>query len=61
MSKPATPRKCPFAQKAWVALETSGCEYEMKEISLYGSGGKPDWFWKLNPRGTVSLKLEYTS
>lgn len=50
-----TNKKCPFAQKAWVALETSGCEYEMKEISLYGSGGKPQWFWQLNPRGTVPV------
>lgn len=27
----------------------------MREVSLYGSGGKPDWFWKLNPQGTVPV------
>lgn len=27
----------------------------MEEISLYGSNGKPDWFWKLNPKGTVPV------
>lgn len=27
----------------------------MEEISLYGPGGKPDWFWKLNPKGTVPV------
>eukprot|EP00820_Chromera_velia_P015933 Cvel_25680.t1-p1 / transcript=Cvel_25680.t1 / gene=Cvel_25680 / organism=Chromera_velia_CCMP2878 / gene_product=hypothetical protein / transcript_product=hypothetical protein / location=Cvel_scaffold2943:21157-21569(+) / protein_length=110 / sequence_SO=supercontig / SO=protein_coding / is_pseudo=false len=36
-----TNRQCPFAQKTWIALEESGMPYEMKEISLYGSGGKP--------------------
>jgi len=50
-----TNKQCPFAQKAWIALEASGCPYEMREVSLYGSGGKPDWFWKLNPQGTVPI------
>lgn len=50
-----TNRRCPFAQKAWIALEVSGCPYEMREVSLYGAGGKPDWFWKLNPAGTVPV------
>lgn len=27
----------------------------MREVSLYGAGGKPDWFWKLNPQGTVPV------
>lgn len=27
----------------------------MVEVSLYGVGGKPDWFWKLNPQGTVPV------
>ena len=27
----------------------------MEEISLYGPGGKPAWFWKLNPRGEVPV------
>lgn len=50
-----TNQRCPFAQKAWIALEASGCPYEMREVSLYGPGGKPAWFWKLNPRGTVPI------
>lgn len=43
------------AQKAWIALEVSGASYEFKEIGLYGSNGKPDWFWELNPQGTVPV------
>ncbi|KAL7529224.1 hypothetical protein ACHAXR_002856 [Thalassiosira sp. AJA248-18] len=27
----------------------------MREVSLYGAGGKPDWFWNLNPQGTVPI------
>jgi glutathione S-transferase len=46
---------CPFAQKAWIALEASNAQYDMREVSLYGAGGKPDWFWELNPRGTVPV------
>lgn len=46
---------CPFAQKAWLALEVSKLPYEMEEISLYGRNGKPDWFLKLNPKGTVPV------
>ena len=34
-----TNKRCPFAQKAWIALESSDTTYEMKEIGLYGSGG----------------------
>lgn len=50
-----TNQRCPFAQKAWIALEASSTPYEMIEVSLYGGGGKPDWFWKLNPQGTVPI------
>lgn len=50
-----TNKMCPYAQKAWIALESSGIAYDMREVSLYGPGGKPDWFWKLNPRGTVPI------
>lgn len=46
---------CPFAHKAWIALEASNCQYQMREVSLYGAGGKPDWFWELNPKGTVPI------
>ena len=34
-----TNKRCPFAQKAWIALESSDTAYDMKEIGLYGSGG----------------------
>lgn len=50
-----TNKMCPFAQKAWIALEASDITYEMKQVSLYGPGGKPDWFWKLNPKGQVPV------
>lgn len=50
-----THKMCPFAQKAWIALECSKAPYELEEISLYGSGGKPSWFLKLNPSGTVPV------
>ena len=50
-----TNARCPFAQKAWIALEASGCEYETTEVSLYGPGGKPGWFLDMNPRGTVPV------
>ena len=35
-----TNKMCPFAQKAYIALEVSNAPYEMEEISLYGAGGK---------------------
>lgn len=50
-----TNKMCPFAQKAWIALEVSQAPYEMKEISLYGMNGKPDWFLAMNPSGTVPV------
>lgn len=50
-----TNKMCPFAQKVWIALEASGVKYELREISLYGPNGKPDWFWELNPKGTVPV------
>jgi len=33
----------------------AGVPYEMEEVALYGAGGKPDWFWDLNPDGTVPV------
>lgn len=50
-----TNKMCPFAQKVWIALEVAKTPYELEEISLYGPGGKPDWFWELNPDGTVPV------
>jgi glutathione S-transferase len=54
-NKFVTNKMCPFAQKAWIALECSKAPYELEEISLYGSGGKPSWFLQLNPSGTVPV------
>lgn len=31
----------------------------MEEIGLYGAGGKPSWFLKLNPRGTVPVLVTH--
>ena len=53
-----TNKMCPFAQKAWLALECSQIPYQMEELSLYGAGGKPDWFWRLNPAGTVPVLVQ---
>jgi Glutathione S-transferase, N-terminal domain len=39
----------------WIALEATGAPYEMQEVALYGPNGKPDWFWDLNPDGTVPV------
>ena len=50
-----THKWCPFAQRAWIALEAKGAEYEMREVSLYGAGGKPPWFLELNPKGQVPV------
>lgn len=33
----------------------------MREVSLYGAGGKPDWFWELNPEGTVPIVVSSES
>ena len=56
-----TNKMCPFAQKAWIALEASDTPYDLKEVSLYGSGGKPSWFLKLNPAGTVPVLVDSRS
>mmetsp|Transcript_20125 Transcript_20125/g.49382 ORF Transcript_20125/g.49382 Transcript_20125/m.49382 type:complete len:206 (-) Transcript_20125:482-1099(-) len=59
MTKPParfiTNKMCPFAQKAWIALEASNADFSLEQVSLYGAGGKPDWFWELNPQGTVPI------
>lgn len=44
-----------IAQKVWIALEAANAPYDMEEISLYGPNGKPEWFLKLNKRGTVPV------
>ena len=50
-----TNKMCPFAQRSWIALEESGLEYSLEEVSLYGAGGKPKWFMELNPKGEVPV------
>jgi len=55
-----TNKMCPFAQKSWVALECAEVPYRLEEVSLYGAGGKPDWFWELNPAGTVPVLVVST-
>ena len=50
-----TNKMCPYAQKAWIALELSKTPYRLEEVSLYGANGKPDWFWDLSPGGTVPV------
>mmetsp|Transcript_27937 Transcript_27937/g.35021 ORF Transcript_27937/g.35021 Transcript_27937/m.35021 type:complete len:198 (-) Transcript_27937:42-635(-) len=50
-----TNRMCPFAQRTWIALMEAEVPFEMVELSLYGAGGKPSWFMKLNPKGQVPV------
>jgi len=50
-----TNKMCPFAQKAWITLEEKQVPFELVEIGLYGAGGKPDWFMKMNPKGLVPV------
>ena len=50
-----TNKACPFGQKAHIALGESGLPFDLKEISLYGPNGKPDWFMQYNPKGTVPV------
>ncbi|GKY90840.1 hypothetical protein MPSEU_000056800 [Mayamaea pseudoterrestris] len=50
-----TNKMCPYAQKAWIALEASDTPFQLEEIPLYGTNGKPEWFRKLNPAGTVPV------
>lgn len=42
-----TNKRCPFAQKAWIALEeyhqSKANAYELLEVGLYGGNGKPRW------------------
>jgi glutathione S-transferase len=58
-----TNKLCPYAQKAWIALEGIGIDYRLEEVALYGGGSnaKPDWFWKLNPAGTVPVVVVHSN
>ncbi len=38
-----------------IKQKASKTPYTLKEVSLYGSGGKPGWFLKMNPSGTVPV------
>jgi len=43
---------CPFVQRAAIALNEEGVEFERKNIDL---ANKPDWFLKLSPLGKVPI------
>lgn len=43
---------CPFVQRAAIALQEQGREYEIQYIDLRN---KPDWFLELSPLGKVPL------
>ena len=43
---------CPYVQRAAIALNEKGVEFERKNIDL---NNKPDWFLKLSPLGKVPI------
>ncbi|TNE88288.1 MAG: glutathione S-transferase family protein [Deltaproteobacteria bacterium] len=43
---------CPYVQRAVLALEERGADYEVEFIDLRD---KPDWFLELSPRGKVPI------
>ena len=43
---------CPFVQRAAIALQAKGVEYDIEYIDLRN---KPDWFLKISPLGKVPL------
>lgn len=45
---------CPFVQRAVLALEEKGVDYEVDFIDL---SDKPDWFLELSPRGKVPVLI----
>ena len=45
--------KTPNGQKASIALEEMGLEYEVHPISLSEKTQKEDWFLKINPNGRI--------
>eukprot|EP00516_Mucochytrium_quahogii_P008657 CAMPEP_0203751326 /NCGR_PEP_ID=MMETSP0098-20131031/5415_1 /ASSEMBLY_ACC=CAM_ASM_000208 /TAXON_ID=96639 /ORGANISM=" , Strain NY0313808BC1" /LENGTH=220 /DNA_ID=CAMNT_0050640991 /DNA_START=405 /DNA_END=1065 /DNA_ORIENTATION=+ len=45
---------CPFAQRVWICLLELDLKFKMIEVDLYGEE-KPDWFFKLNPKGQVPI------
>jgi glutathione S-transferase len=63
-----TPRHAPptppgplfWHRQAWIALEAANAFYALEEVSLYGARAKPDWFWKLNPKGEVPVLVVET-
>ncbi|KAJ8299287.1 hypothetical protein KUTeg_023347 [Tegillarca granosa] len=46
---------CPFAQRAWIALEHKGVEYEYIEVDPYN---KTKEFLAINPRGLVPVLVK---
>jgi glutathione S-transferase len=45
---------CPYVQRAVLALEEKGVDYDIEYIDL---GNKPDWFLAKSPRGKVPILL----
>lgn len=46
---------CPFAQRAWIALEQKGAEYEYVEVDPYN---KTKEFLAINPRGLIPVLVQ---
>ncbi|MDC0094069.1 glutathione S-transferase N-terminal domain-containing protein, partial [Alphaproteobacteria bacterium] len=45
-------RRCPYAMRARLALQTSGISVEIREIKLQN---KPEQFLQSSPKGTVPV------
>ncbi len=46
---------CPYVQRAVIALEEKGVEYDIEFIDL---GNKPQWFLDISPRGKVPVLID---
>mmetsp|Transcript_118030 Transcript_118030/g.333853 ORF Transcript_118030/g.333853 Transcript_118030/m.333853 type:complete len:263 (-) Transcript_118030:103-891(-) len=46
-------KMCPFAQRAWLALEESGLHYKIREVNLGA-----DLVYDLNPKGLVPVLVD---
>ena len=46
---------CPFVQRAVLALEEKGVDYDIEFIDL---ADKPDWFLEISPRGKVPVLID---
>jgi len=48
-------RRCPFAQRAYLAMEESGLNFYIVSVDPYE---KPEWLLKLNPKGQVPTLID---